>query len=37
MDFTAYFPVRNKVHRGMLLLMLIPGQVLLVPNYLLQA
>ena len=37
MDFTAYFSVWDKIHGTMLLLMLIPGQVLLVPNYLLQA
>lgn len=29
------FPGRNKIYHGLLLLMMIPGQVLLIPNYLL--
>lgn len=29
------FPGRNRIYHGMLLLMMIPGQVLLIPNYLL--
>lgn len=37
MDFTAYFSVWDKIYRTMLLLMLIPSQMLLIPNYLLQA